>query len=62
MIKAEFFDIFGTMAFLYIIGYSTFALTNDNLPRLWTILLLIVGIAGLVVDVVIVTKIYLIKK
>ncbi len=62
-IKAEFFDIFGAVAFLYITIVSIFGLLNNGvLPKLLNVILLLVGIGGLIVDCVIVTKTYLMRK
>ena len=61
-IKAEFFDIFGAIAFLYIIILSIWSLNNNKLPQLANIILLLIGVVGLIVDLTIVTKTYLIKK
>ncbi len=62
-IKAEFFDIFGAIAFFYITIISIFGLLNNgNLPRLQNLILLFVGVGGLIVDCIIVTKTYLMRR
>lgn len=57
---AEFFDIFGALGFIYITGFSLWALfQKKEIPR-WAIwLLLLVGIIGLVVDTIIVFNSFL---
>lgn len=61
-IKAEFFDIFGAIAFMYITILSIWALRNNSLPKLANIILLLIGVVGLIIDLTIVIKTYLIKK
>ena len=61
MFRAEFFDIFGMIAFLYIIISSIYLLITKNISTLFTIILLSIGIIGFIIDASIVTKKYLIK-
>ncbi len=62
MWKAEFFDVFGAVGFLYITILSIFILIENSLPKWAVIILLIIGVVGLIVDSTIVAKTYLIKK
>ena len=51
--NAAFFDIFGAMAFLFIILFSFYILYKNKKPsKLWTIILLVIGIIGLIVDLI----------
>ena len=53
--RPEFYDIFGMLAFIYIIALSLFQInSNAVLSHQWYILMLIIGIIGLVVDVTVV--------
>jgi len=62
MVNAEFFDIFGIIAFLYVTIISLMMLKKKNKLPKWTILfMLIVGILGLIVDTTIVIKTYLLN-
>ncbi|MEK6884334.1 MAG: hypothetical protein AABY22_32180 [Nanoarchaeota archaeon] len=60
--RAEFFDIFGAIVFLYIVILSIWGLINNNMPKLAGITLLLIGIGGLIIDSSIVIRTYLIKK
>ena len=61
MFQAEFFDIFGFLGFIYITGTSLWMLKNKKkLPKPATIILLILGILGLLIDGSIVINKYLI--
>lgn len=62
MWKAEFFDVFGAVGFLYIAILSVFMLIKNGLPKWTVIVLLVIGIVGFVIDSTIVAKTYLIKK
>ncbi|MDP3784795.1 MAG: hypothetical protein Q8R12_01825 [bacterium] len=58
--KAEFFDIFGALGFLYIVVFSSWLLFVQNFSPRWPVfILLLIGIIGLVVDAVIVHRSYL---
>ena len=60
MPPAEFFDIFGALAFLYITGFSLWALFYQNFSPRWPVfILLLIGIAGLIIDGAIVYKYFL---
>lgn len=62
-LRAEFFDIFGTVVFLFIIAISSWALkTGKAIPQWALIILLIIGVLGLLVDSIIVKRTYLNKK
>lgn len=59
--KAEFFDIFGLVTFLFIFFVGIYSLFFP--PKVWmSILLIIIGILGLIVDGVIVYLTYLKKR
>lgn len=60
---AEFFDIFGLGVFAFITAISIWALKTGNaVPRWALVILLGIGIAGLLVDGVIVYKTYVKQK
>ena len=46
------FDILGIFAFLYVIIISILILLKGSIDSLFIIILLIVGIAGLIVDII----------
>jgi len=46
----EFFDIFGVLVFTYVIFYSQTILSKRKLPKGFTVLLLLIGLAGLFID------------
>lgn len=51
MIRPEFFDILGSLAFLYVVAISVWALTRpESVPRWAFALLFLIGVAGLLVD------------
>ncbi|HEY4479425.1 MAG TPA: hypothetical protein VI981_03675 [Candidatus Paceibacterota bacterium] len=51
MPSAEFFDILGTIGFIYIIAFSTWAFVRaKDLPRWPIVILLVIGIIGFLVD------------
>jgi uncharacterized membrane protein len=53
--KAEFFDIFGSMAFLAIVVIAIASLKSDKpLPKWISVALLLIGLGGLAVDTTIV--------
>ena len=61
MINAEFFDIFGFLGFIYITAISLWMLKNNKkVPKWATIILLIIGILGLLIDGFIIIKTYLV--
>ncbi len=47
----EFFDIFGVLAFVYIIFFAQMLLQGKKLPRGFVVLLLLMGLIGLFVDI-----------
>lgn len=49
-IQPQFFDIFGALAFIYIIAISVLLLKNVKLPRIVILLLLAIGILGFLID------------
>lgn len=57
---AEFFDIFGALAFLYITGFSLWLLFYQNFfpPRWPAVILFLIGVIGFIVDAVIVYRSY----
>ncbi|HPI67227.1 MAG TPA: hypothetical protein PKZ16_01645 [bacterium] len=60
MLPPQFFDIFGIICFCYIIILSFFILKKyHQVPRWCIIILLLIGIAGLIVDGFIVYQFYL---
>ena len=60
MLRPEFFDIFGTVVFLFITVSALWALLNGRrLPRWALMALFLIGIAGLFVDSYIVYIFYL---
>ena len=53
--NAEFFDIFGVLAFLFITIFAGWMFYTNKKPKKWTVLiLLIIGLLGLIVDSIIV--------
>ncbi len=47
----EFFDIFGFAGFIFIIFFSLYLLKKNKVPpKLYSIILLIIGILGLIID------------
>ena len=47
----EFMDIFGFMAFAFITIFACYILKTNKTPRKWlTIILLVIGILGIIVD------------
>ena len=60
--KPQHFDILGSLAFMYITAFALYALTHGGNVPMWSIILLaIIGIGGLVVDLVIVF-LYFVRK
>ena len=60
--KPQHFDILGVCAFLYVVGFATLELMEPStLPTPALLGLLLVGLAGLIVDSVIVYR-YFIRK
>ena len=59
-ITSEFFDIFGTIAFIYIttVGIWTLKYT-EKLPDWTAYLLILIGVFGIIIDGTIVYKTYL---
>lgn len=58
--KPQFFDIFGFVGFIYILGFSIWALkVNMLIPKWPLIILLIIGVVGFLVDGAIVYFSYL---
>lgn len=55
----QFFDIFGIMGFVYIVALALYGLSGKNVPRWALIILLLIGIIGLLVDVLVVYTFYL---
>lgn len=59
-LQPSFFDIFGAVGFLVIIGIAVKGLANpDSLPEWMLLVLLFIGIVGFLVDSVIVYRTYL---
>jgi hypothetical protein len=59
MIDPAFFDIFGVLAFIYIVIFATRGLRGRTYPTWSVVLLIIIGLAGLLVDSVVVYARYL---
>ena len=60
--KPQHFDILGSLAFAYITSFAVYALLHGGEVPLWSLILLaLVGIGGLLVDLVIVF-LYFIRK
>ena len=49
-LRPEFFDVFGVVAFAYVVCVSLFALRKKRLPKAVFVALLLVGLIGLFVD------------
>lgn len=61
-LQPSFFDIFGAIGFLVIIGIAVKGLFNSgSLPEWMLVVLLLIGIIGFIVDCAIVYKTYLKK-
>lgn len=54
-----FFDIFGSLAFLYVALVAIALLRRKRVNRFFALLLLFTGIAGLAVDLIFVSSTYL---
>ena len=53
----EFYDIFGLIIFSYLLSLGIYTLTSKKkFPKLIGVSLILIGIAGLIVDGIIVTK------
>jgi len=50
-LRPEFFDIFGVLAFVYIIFFSNMLLSGKKLPRGFTVILLFIGLIGFFIDI-----------
>jgi len=62
-ITPEFFDIFGLITFTYLGALGIWALkSSEKLPDWTAYLLVLIGIAGLIIDGTIVYKTYLKRK
>ena len=49
-LRPEFFDIFGVLAFVYIIFFSNILLSGKKLPRGFVVVLLLIGLTGFFID------------
>ena len=49
-LRPEFFDIFGVLAFVYIIFFSNRLLSGKKLPRGFVAVLLLIGLTGFFID------------
>jgi len=58
-LEPQFFDIFGAIGFVYIVVLSLFALSGKSLPKITLVILLLIGLAGFIVDVFVVYNFYL---
>ncbi|MDZ4231184.1 MAG: hypothetical protein U1C52_00105 [Patescibacteria group bacterium] len=47
----DFFDMFGVLAFAYVIFFAHMLLRGEELPRGFTTFLLLIGLAGLFIDI-----------
>ena len=60
MISAEFFDIFGLIAFAFLVVIATWALkTKKKLPKWSTIIILKIGLLGLIAEGYVVIKTFI---
>ncbi len=59
LFEPQFFDIFGALGFAYIVALSLFVLSGREVSKWTFIILLLIGIIGLLVDVLIVYTFYL---
>jgi len=60
--KPQHFDILGSIAFAYVTGFALYALAHGGDAPLWSFMLLaVIGVGGLMVDIIIVF-IYFIRK
>jgi len=58
--KPQHFDILGSVAFAYVTAFALYALTHGGNVPTWSIALLgIIGIGGLMVDVIIVYRYFI---
>lgn len=61
--KPQHFDILGVAAFLYVVGFALFMVTHEfQAPPLLVWILLGIGVAGLLVDVAIVIRYFVVRK
>ena len=52
----EFYDIFGLVIFSYLLGLGIYLTSKKKFPKFIGVSLILIGIAGLIVDGIIVTK------
>lgn len=61
--RPQHFDILGSLDFAYVTGFALYALFNGGQTPTWSLILLaLIGIAGLLVDLVIVFLYFIWKK
>ena len=48
----QFFDVFGVLAFVYIIFFSNMLLNGKKLPKGFTVILLLIGLIGFFIDLI----------
>ena len=48
----QFFDVFGVLAFVYIIFFSNMLLDGKKLPKGFTVILLLIGLIGFFIDLI----------
>lgn len=57
--EPQFFDIFGVLGFVYIVGLSLLGLVGKQLPKWMFVILLLIGVTGLLIDTLIVYTFYI---
>ena len=61
--RPEFYDIFGFVAFIFVTITATWSMASQKALPLWSsIILLVIGLLGLIVDGTIVFKFFFKKK
>jgi uncharacterized membrane protein len=59
LLEPHFFDIFGAIGFIYILILALFGLFGKRIPRWAFFILLLMGIAGALLDTLVVYMFYL---
>ncbi len=58
-LEPQFFDIFGALTFIYIVAFSLLGIFNKKISKWMYFALLLIGLAGLLIDGIIVYNFYI---